>query len=169
MHRDFVVQCHKEAEVVDQRPRERGSNTMCGKGKAVTARRMLGQRGTVAGVIVAALALSLLTAQLGETATVVVVSPLDSGPGSLRRAIASAQPGDTIIFTFEGTIALTSGALALRALRALPLRLPDERWKRQLRRKAHGLVHFARVMVGTADDQGERVEVQGCESRHAVV
>ncbi|MCX6925360.1 MAG: choice-of-anchor C family protein [Verrucomicrobia bacterium] len=35
----------------------------------------------------------------------------DSGPGSLRQAIADAAPGDTIDFALTGTIVLTSGEL----------------------------------------------------------
>ncbi|HEY9174097.1 MAG TPA: right-handed parallel beta-helix repeat-containing protein, partial [Verrucomicrobiae bacterium] len=37
----------------------------------------------------------------------------DSGPGSLRQAIADAAPGDTIDFAVTGTITLTSGELAI--------------------------------------------------------
>ena len=37
----------------------------------------------------------------------------DSGPGSLRQAIAEAAPGDTIDFAVTGTITLTSGELVI--------------------------------------------------------
>ena len=40
-----------------------------------------------------------------------VTSLADSGPGSLREAIANAPPGDTIGFSVTGTITLTSGEL----------------------------------------------------------
>ena len=56
---------------------------------------------------------SLLTVLPVQAATVVVAIPTDSGPGSLRWAIATAKPGDTIMFSVRGTIPLTSGALVL--------------------------------------------------------
>jgi hypothetical protein len=43
----------------------------------------------------------------------IVTNTNDSGPGSLRDAIASASPGDAIQFSVTGTIALTSGELLL--------------------------------------------------------
>ena len=49
------------------------------------------------------------TARQAEAGT--VSSLADSGPGSLREAIASAPPGDTISFSVAGTITLTSGEL----------------------------------------------------------
>src|SRR5260370_16079840 len=42
-----------------------------------------------------------------------VTTTADSGPGSLRAAIASALPGDTISFSVTGTISLTSGELSI--------------------------------------------------------
>src|SRR6266699_2037961 len=42
-----------------------------------------------------------------------VTTTADSGPGSLRAAIASAAPGDTISFSVTGTISLTSGELSI--------------------------------------------------------
>ena len=47
-----------------------------------------------------------------RAATLTVVNLDDSGPGSLRQAIADAAPGDTIDFSVTGTITLTSGELA---------------------------------------------------------
>src|SRR5580765_3091210 len=47
-------------------------------------------------------------------ATVTVTSTADSGPGSLRSAIAAASAGDTIDFAIAGpAIILTSGELAV--------------------------------------------------------
>ncbi|MBE7502560.1 MAG: hypothetical protein HS113_20190 [Verrucomicrobiales bacterium] len=48
-----------------------------------------------------------------SAATRVVTTLNDSGPGSLRQAIADADAGDTITFGVKGTIALTSGALVI--------------------------------------------------------
>ena len=42
-----------------------------------------------------------------------VTNTNDSGPGSLRQAIADAAPGDTIDFAVTGTITLTSGELVI--------------------------------------------------------
>jgi len=46
-----------------------------------------------------------------HAATITVTNTNDSGPGSLRQALANANNGDTISFTVTGTIALTSGGL----------------------------------------------------------
>src|SRR5881394_2750411 len=42
-----------------------------------------------------------------------VTSTADNGPGSLREAIASAAPGDTLTFAVTGAITLTSGELLI--------------------------------------------------------
>ena len=42
-----------------------------------------------------------------------VTNTNDSGPGSLRQALANANNGDTISFAVTGTIALTSGGLVV--------------------------------------------------------
>ena len=42
---------------------------------------------------------------------ITVTNPNDSGPGSLRQALADANDGDTIEFAVTGTIGLTSGEL----------------------------------------------------------
>ena len=46
-------------------------------------------------------------------ATVTVTNTNDSGAGSLRNAIGSAAPGDTIDFSVTGTITLTSGEITI--------------------------------------------------------
>jgi hypothetical protein len=46
-----------------------------------------------------------------HAATITVTNTNDSGPGSLRQALASANDGDTINFAVTGTITLISGGL----------------------------------------------------------
>jgi len=46
-----------------------------------------------------------------QSATITVTNTHDSGPGSLRQALAAAGDGDTINFAVTGTIGLTSGEL----------------------------------------------------------
>src|SRR6478736_9790205 len=43
--------------------------------------------------------------------TITVTNTNDSGPGSLRQAVADANDGDTIEFAVTGTIGLTTGEL----------------------------------------------------------
>src|SRR3954452_8405809 len=45
--------------------------------------------------------------------TITVTNTNDSGPGSLRQALADANDGDTINFAVTGTIGLTSGELVI--------------------------------------------------------
>ena len=46
-----------------------------------------------------------------EAATITVTNTNDSGPGSLRQALANANNGDRINFAVTGAITLTSGGL----------------------------------------------------------
>ena len=48
-----------------------------------------------------------------EAATITVTNTNDSGPGSLRQALADANAGDTISFAVTGSITLTSGRLTI--------------------------------------------------------
>src|SRR5213075_2512903 len=56
-------------------------------------------------------ALLCAMAMQAHAATITVTNTNDSGPGSLRQALANAGDGDTINFAVTGTIALTSGEL----------------------------------------------------------
>src|SRR6266536_5297539 len=58
-----------------------------------------------------AIALFFAVALLAHGATITVTNTNDSGPGSLRQALAIANDGDTITFAITGTIGLTSGEL----------------------------------------------------------
>src|SRR5262245_65417375 len=57
----------------------------------------------------------LLPASSASGSTLTVANTNDSGPGSLRAAIDSAGPGDTIVFalTYPAVISLTSGSLTI--------------------------------------------------------
>lgn len=59
------------------------------------------------------LAASFMSASVAYSATNVVTSLADAGPGSLREAIAAAQPGDTLVLAVTGTVSVVSGELAL--------------------------------------------------------
>ena len=48
-----------------------------------------------------------------HAATITVTNTNDSGPGSLRQALAIANNGDRINFAVTGTISLTSGGLGI--------------------------------------------------------
>ncbi len=73
------------------------------------SRRLLRETGAA---LLLGLACLLLGALPTAQATTITVANLnDSGPGSLRQAIADAAPGDTIDFAVTGTIALTTGEL----------------------------------------------------------
>ena len=58
-----------------------------------------------------AAALLYATAVLAHAGALTVVNTNDSGPGSLRQALADANDGDTIGFAVSGAIGLTSGEL----------------------------------------------------------
>src|SRR5258705_9062824 len=48
-----------------------------------------------------------------QAATITVTNTNDSGPGSLRQALANANNGDTINFAVTGTISLFNGELVI--------------------------------------------------------
>lgn len=66
-------------------------------------------------VVLVCLAMVLLFVAPARAGTLTVTTTADSGPGSLRHAITSAAPDDTIDFalTYPATIILTSGELAI--------------------------------------------------------
>src|SRR5438552_10631198 len=57
------------------------------------------------------LALLCAIAAHARADTITVTNTNDSGPGSLRQALADVNDGDTINFAVTGTIGLTSGEL----------------------------------------------------------
>src|SRR5262245_8251559 len=61
----------------------------------------------IVALLLSAVALSV------HAATIVVTNTNDSGPGSLRQALAVAHDGDRITFAVSGTINLTSGQLGV--------------------------------------------------------
>lgn len=60
------------------------------------------------GMSVIAVMLAVFSAVPVFAGTITVTNTADSGPGSLRAAIAAANPGDTINITSMGTITLGS-------------------------------------------------------------
>jgi hypothetical protein len=64
-------------------------------------------------MILSVIALFLTLAATSGTPDIVVTSLADSGPGSLRQAIADAPDGGTIRFAVEGQIVLSSGSLVI--------------------------------------------------------
>ena len=65
---------------------------------------------TIFAVSVLLLAATTMSAQ---AATITVTNTNDSGPGSLRQALANANNGDRINFAVTGAISLTSGGLGI--------------------------------------------------------
>jgi hypothetical protein len=52
-------------------------------------------------------------AMQAHAGTITVINTNDSGPGSLRQALAVAHDGDRITFAVSGAITLTSGGLVV--------------------------------------------------------
>ena len=66
-----------------------------------------GMRFAVTGLLLCAMAMQ------AHAATITVTNTNDSGPGSLRQALAIANDGDAINFTVTGSITLTSSGLVI--------------------------------------------------------
>jgi hypothetical protein len=65
-------------------------------------------------ILITLLCTAMANLQSARTATILVTNTNDSGPGSLRQALADANDGDTIDATgVSGTILLTSGELQI--------------------------------------------------------
>src|SRR6478609_10107183 len=64
-------------------------------------------------IAIAVLLLESMTMMSSHAATITVTNTNDSGPGSLRQALAVAHDGDSITFAVSGTITLTSGGLGV--------------------------------------------------------
>jgi hypothetical protein len=61
--------------------------------------------------LITLLCATIASLQIVHAATITVTSTADSGPNTLRQALADANDGDTIDFSVTGTITLTSGKL----------------------------------------------------------
>src|SRR6266513_2087909 len=61
----------------------------------------------------AAVAVAIMLCRSSLATTIIVTSNADSGPGTLRDALAMANDGDVINFAVTGTILLTSGQLVV--------------------------------------------------------
>jgi hypothetical protein len=64
-------------------------------------------------VAVAVLLLESMTMMSARAATITVTNTNDSGPGSLRQALANTNNGDTINFAVTGVITLSNGGLGV--------------------------------------------------------
>src|ERR1043166_10190521 len=67
--------------------------------------------------LVATVSIALWLGHFVGAATITVTNSADSGTGSLRQALATAQNGDTIVFNLSlpATISLTSAELVINA------------------------------------------------------
>ena len=73
--------------------------------------------------------------------TITITNTNNSGPGSLRQALADANDHDTITFSVTGTIGLTSGELLVNKVITIsgPALKPPIGWQRQQPRVSHRL------------------------------
>ena len=79
--------------------------------RSTPARRSLGEGGFCKLHVLTCLVLFWGTVICLQATTITVTNTNDSGPGSLRHALADANDGETITFAVTGTIGLTSGEL----------------------------------------------------------
>lgn len=67
----------------------------------------------VVAMAIAFMLSALLSQGVAQGATLFVTNLNDSGPGSLRQAIADADPGDTVEIVVSGTVMLSGGELGI--------------------------------------------------------
>ncbi len=67
----------------------------------------------ILAIVLVVVGISLLPAPAAQGATITVTNLNDSGPGSLRQAIADGVHGDVIDISVAGTITLTTGELVI--------------------------------------------------------
>ena len=98
-----------------------------------------------------------LYAPAARAATLTVTNTDDNGAGSLRQAISDAAPGDEIKFSVTGTIALTSGELAIS--KDLTINGPGARVLTVRRSSASGTPQFRvfHITSGTVAINGLRI------------
>ena len=87
----------------------------------------------------------LLLTVANNAATLTVIDPADSGPGTLRQAILSAASGDTIVFNLPGCPCVISLASALSINRNLTISGPGST---QLTVNGNNLVRVFQIHPG---------------------
>ncbi len=132
--------------------RSRYLDTLTSDGTCATARRP--------SFTSTLLCLASLTVSAAFGATITVINTNDSGPGSLRQAIADASPGDTIIFGVTGTITLASPLgigknLTITGPGASSLTISGNNAKRVIEIGPGGIATISGITVANGNTEGE--------------